>query len=112
MRLSNATNSCRDTCLRSPGTSGCGGGDYRLGERQVVLALCVLADLVDVRLRAMLCVVVLKELHDPLRLLVDLLLRGARRDCLAACRFDGRMQTSKTSAVYRRRLLGVSPASA
>ena len=46
-------------------------------ESQVVLALEALADLVDVQLREMLRVVFVKELLEPLRLLVDLL-RGVR----------------------------------
>ena len=40
----------------------CSGGDDLLGERQVVLALEVLADLVDVRLRVVLRVLVFIEL--------------------------------------------------
>ena len=44
----------------------CSGGDDRLGERQVVLALEVLADLGDVQLRAVLRVAAVKELHEPL----------------------------------------------
>ena len=51
-------------------------------ERQAVLALEVLADLVDVKLQAVLRVAVVKELQEPLRLLVGLLSRGARRACL------------------------------
>ena len=63
-------------------------------ERQAVLTLEVLADLVVVQLRAVLRVVVVKELQEPLRLLLDLLLSGALAS--PSCRFDGRMQTSKT----------------
>ena len=72
----------RETCLRSPRTSGCRGLDDLLGERQVVLALEVLADLRDVLLRAVLRVAAVKDLQEPLCLLVDLPLRGARRPCL------------------------------
>ena len=68
MSLSNATNSGRETFLRSPGTTGCSGLDDLPGERQVVLALDVLADLVDVRLRAVLRVAAVKDLQEPLRL--------------------------------------------
>ena len=52
--------------------------DGLLGERQVVLAREVLADLGDVQLRAVLRVAAVKDLLEPLRLLVDLL-RGVRR---------------------------------
>ena len=52
--------------------------DDLLGERQVVLALEVLADLADVQLREVLRVAAVKDLLEPLRLLVDLL-RGVRR---------------------------------
>ena len=53
--------------------------DDLLGERQVVLALEALADLADVQLREVLRVAAVKDLLEPLRLLVDLLLRGVRR---------------------------------
>ena len=52
--------------------------DDIIRERQVVLALEVLADLVYVQLRAVLRVAAVKDLLEPLRLLVDLL-RGVRR---------------------------------
>ena len=65
-------------------------------ERQAVLALEVLADLVDVKLQAVLRVAVVKELQEPLRLLVGLLSRGARRACL-------RPQAGSTAACRRQR---------
>ena len=52
--------------------------DGLLGERRVVLAREVLADLGDVQLREVLRVAAVKDLLEPLRLLVDLL-RGVRR---------------------------------
>ena len=67
-------------CL-SPGTSGCSGLDGLLGDRQVALALEVLADLVDVQLRAVLRVAAVKVLKEPLRLLVDFFC-AVQRACL------------------------------
>ena len=69
--------------------------DDLLGERQVVLALEALADLGDVQLRVVLRVVVLKELQEPLRLLVDLFCAACGPLASAAGRFESRMQTSK-----------------
>ena len=76
------------------------------------LVLEALANMVDVQLRAMLCVVVIEELQELLRLLVDFFCAARGVLASAAGRFDGRMQTSKTSAVFRKRLLDASPASA
>ena len=76
--LSNATNSARDlVCLLEEHLVAVV-LDGLLGERQVVLAREVLADLGDVQLRAVLRVAAVKDLLEPLRLLVDLL-RGVRR---------------------------------
>ena len=88
MYLSNAMNSGRETLFVFSGKSGCSGLDDVIGERPVVLALEALADLGDVHLGAVLRVVV-KELREPLRLLVVLLVRGARRASSAAGRFTG-----------------------
>ena len=61
----------------------------------MALALEVLADQGGVQLRVVLRVVAVKELHEPLRLLVDVLLRGARRPCL------GRMAVQKPHSHFR-----------
>ena len=53
--------------------------------------------------------VVVKELKELLRLLVVLPLRGARRASSAACRFDGRMKTSKALRGVWSRRRGVCP---
>ena len=51
--------------------------DDLLGERQVALALEALANLVDIQLRAVLRVAAVKELREPLNLIVDFF-RAAR----------------------------------
>ena len=53
--------------------------DDLLGERQVVLALDVLGDLIDVDLQEVLCIGADQELQEPLRLLVDFFERRAAR---------------------------------
>ena len=79
MSLSNATSSARDlVCVLQERLVGVVLDDL-LGERQAVLALEVLADLVDVQLRAVLRVAAAKELQEQLRLLVDIRLRAAQR---------------------------------
>ena len=80
--LSNAADSARATVFAFSVNAWL---EWRLmtsSEGQVVVALEVLADLVDVQLRAVLRVAAFKELQEPLRLPIDLLLRGARRACL------------------------------
>ena len=79
MCLSNATNSARDLgCVLKERLVAVVLDDI-IRERQVVLAREVLADLGDVQLREVLRVASVKDLLEPLRLLVDLLLRGVRR---------------------------------
>ena len=110
MCLSDPINSGRETLLAFSRNALVGVElDDLLGERPVVLAQEALAELVDVQLRAVLRVVV-KELKELLRLLVVLPLRGARRASSAACRFDGRMKTSKALRGVWSRRWSVRPA--
>ena len=66
----------------------------------MALALEVLADQGGVQLRAVLRVVVAKELQEPARLIVDFFCVARGVLASAACRFDSRMHIEETDRLY------------
>ena len=74
--------------------------DDLLGERQVVLALEVLADLADVQLRAVLRVVAVKELQESLVCSLTFFCAGRGVLGSVACRFERGTQTSEIVLFY------------
>ena len=66
----------------------------------MALALEVLADQGGVQLRAVLCIGVVKELPEPLRLIVDVLSRGARRPCIVRMLVRRSIHNSEIDLLY------------